>query len=60
MIKAGKTFEVIAKNSLDDVSMATPAISEGVIYFRTGKGLIAVGNKQWHREPGRAWRGRRA
>jgi len=45
VIKAGKTFEVLAKNSLGDVSMATPAISEGVIYFRTGKGLVAVGTK---------------
>jgi outer membrane protein assembly factor BamB len=45
VIKAGKTFEVIGKNSLGDVSMATPAISEGVLYFRTGKGLMAIGSR---------------
>jgi outer membrane protein assembly factor BamB len=45
VIKAGRKFEVIAKNSLGDVSMATPAISEGVLYFRTGKSLLAIGNR---------------
>jgi outer membrane protein assembly factor BamB len=46
VIKAGKTFEVIGKNSLGDVSMATPAISEGVLYFRTGKSLLAIGQSR--------------
>jgi outer membrane protein assembly factor BamB len=43
VVKAGRTFEVLATNKLDDIGMATPAISEGVIYFRTGKSLIAIG-----------------
>lgn len=43
VLKAGKTFEVLAKNQLDDVIMATPAISEQSIYFRTQHYLYAVG-----------------
>jgi outer membrane protein assembly factor BamB len=41
VLKAG-TFEVLATNSLGAVAMATPAISEGVLYFRTASGLIAI------------------
>jgi outer membrane protein assembly factor BamB len=43
VVKAGRTFELLATNKLDEIGMATPAISEGVIYFRTGKSLIAIG-----------------
>jgi outer membrane protein assembly factor BamB len=43
VVKAGRAFELLATNKLDDIGMATPAISEGVIYFRTGKNLIAIG-----------------
>ncbi|HYN06473.1 MAG TPA: PQQ-binding-like beta-propeller repeat protein [Vicinamibacterales bacterium] len=42
VVKAGRTFELLATNALGDIAMATPAISEGVIYFRTAKSLIAV------------------
>lgn len=45
VVKAGREFELLATNSMGDVCMATPAISEGVIYFRTQKSLIAVGAK---------------
>jgi len=43
VIKAGPTLEVIAKNELGEPCLATPAISQGVIYFRTASNLIAVG-----------------
>jgi outer membrane protein assembly factor BamB len=43
VVKAGRTFELLATNSLGQIGMASPAISEGVIYFRTGKGIIAIG-----------------
>jgi hypothetical protein len=45
VIKAGRTYELVSKSSLGDIAMATPAISEGVIYFRTGKGIVAIGNR---------------
>ena len=40
-----RLFEQVAKNSLGEVVMATPAISSGVLYFRTAKNIIAVGTK---------------
>jgi outer membrane protein assembly factor BamB len=43
VIKAGRTFELLATNPLGDIAMATPAVSEGALYFRTGTQLIAVG-----------------
>ncbi len=42
VVKAGREFELLATNPLGDIAMATPALSEGAIYFRTGKRLIAV------------------
>jgi len=43
VVKAGRTYELLATNSLGDTGLASPAISEGVIFFRTGKSLIAIG-----------------
>jgi outer membrane protein assembly factor BamB len=43
VVKAGPEFEVLAKNPLDDLIMATPAISDGMLYFRTQHYLVAVG-----------------
>jgi outer membrane protein assembly factor BamB len=45
VIKAGPTFELLGENALGEVTMATPAISEGVIYFRTRRHLIAIGGR---------------
>jgi len=45
VVKAGREFELLAKNRIGEIGMATPAISEGVIYFRTDKSLISVGEK---------------
>jgi outer membrane protein assembly factor BamB len=45
VVKAGNTFELISKNPLDDLIMATPAISEEMLFFRTQHYLIAVGKK---------------
>jgi outer membrane protein assembly factor BamB len=42
VIKAGPTFEQLAVNPLGEVAMATPAISEGIMFFRTRGQLIAV------------------
>ena len=43
VVKAGRTFEQLAKNPLGEISMATPATSEGLLYFRTGQSIIAIG-----------------
>src|SRR5262249_30523263 len=44
VVKAGPRFELLATNATGDVTMATPAISEGLIIFRTLRQLIAVGS----------------
>jgi outer membrane protein assembly factor BamB len=42
VIKAGPVFEQLAVNPLGEVAMATPAISDGIMFFRTRGHLIAV------------------
>ncbi len=42
VIKAGPKFELLSTNPMNDICMATPAISEGVLFFRTHHYLIAV------------------
>ncbi len=44
VVKAGPDFEVLATNSMDDENLATPAISEGILYFRTHHYLVAISN----------------
>lgn len=46
VLKAGRAFEPIAGNELKQTCMATPGISAGVLYFRTDRELIAVGEKK--------------
>lgn len=46
VIKAGSNFELLGKSSLGEVAMATPAISEGTIYFRTRNHIIAVAGEE--------------
>lgn len=42
VLKAGDAYEELAKNSLGEPCMATPAVSEGILFFRGEKHLIAV------------------
>jgi outer membrane protein assembly factor BamB len=46
VVKSGRTFELLSTNSMGEIVMATPAASEGVIYFRAGKNLIAIGGRE--------------
>ncbi|MEQ8764432.1 MAG: PQQ-binding-like beta-propeller repeat protein [Planctomycetota bacterium] len=46
VLSAGPEFEILQTNALKDNAMATPAISEGRIYFRTQHHLIAVGERR--------------
>ncbi len=43
VVKAGPEFEVLATNPMGEACMATPAISEGMLFFRTQEHLVAVG-----------------
>ena len=43
VIAAGPKYELLARNELGEICMATPAISEGTIFFRTKNHLIAIG-----------------
>lgn len=42
VIKAGPAYQLLAKNEMNDVCMATPAISGNALIFRTQHSLIAV------------------
>jgi outer membrane protein assembly factor BamB len=42
VIKAGPVFELVSKNLLGEIAMATPAVSEGVLYYRTRGHLVAI------------------
>jgi outer membrane protein assembly factor BamB len=42
VVRAGPAFELVAKNPLGELTLATPAVSEGVLYFRTKGQLVAV------------------
>ena len=43
VVDAGRRFELISTNSMGELLMATPALSEGVIYVRTQHHLFAIG-----------------
>jgi outer membrane protein assembly factor BamB len=42
VVKAGPKFEVLAENDMGEICMATPAISEGTLFFRTQGQLVAI------------------
>ncbi|HEX8474637.1 MAG TPA: PQQ-binding-like beta-propeller repeat protein [Pyrinomonadaceae bacterium] len=46
VIGAGRTFKHIATNSMREMLMATPALSDGVMYVRSSKSLSAIGRKR--------------
>jgi hypothetical protein len=43
VVKAGPKFEILAQNAMDEVCMATPALSPGALIFRTQGHVVAVG-----------------
>lgn len=45
VVKAGPDFELLSTNAMNDICMATPAISEGTLFFRTHHYLVAVAGK---------------
>jgi outer membrane protein assembly factor BamB len=46
VVKAGPEFALLATNPLGEVTLATPAIVDGVIFFRTRDHVMALGGRQ--------------
>jgi len=46
VVKAGPEFRLIGVNKMNETCMATPAISQGTLFFRTRGHLVAVAQKQ--------------
>ena len=42
VVKAGRTYELLATNPVGEVLMATPAIADGTLYIRGMKHVIAI------------------
>ena len=42
VVKAGREFELLGANAMNDILMATPAISEGILFIRSHHYLFAV------------------
>ncbi len=45
VVKAGPQFQRLATNSLGELCLASPAASEGTLYFRTTEHLMAIANR---------------
>jgi outer membrane protein assembly factor BamB len=45
VVKADKTFEVLARNEFNEDTLAAPAIANGRLYLRTSKALYAIGSR---------------
>jgi outer membrane protein assembly factor BamB len=45
VLKAGNSYELLARNSMGEVCMATPAISDGLLIVRTRGHLYAIGRR---------------
>jgi outer membrane protein assembly factor BamB len=45
VLETGPEYKPVAHNNVNDILMATPAISENTLFFRAQKSLIAVGRK---------------
>ena len=45
VVAAGREFRHIATNSMGETLMATPALSDGVMYVRAARTIFAIGRK---------------
>jgi len=45
VIAAGPEYKLLHKNSLDELSMATPAIARGSLFIRTSSKLYRIAKK---------------
>lgn len=44
VVRAGRAFEVISKNRLDEATFSSPAVSGGELFIRTDRHLFCIGN----------------
>ena len=51
VIAAGREFKHLATNSMGELLMATPALSQGIMYVRTTSTLFAIGKRPATRDP---------
>jgi outer membrane protein assembly factor BamB len=42
VVKPGAKFELVATNEMDEICMATPAIADGTIFYRTRGHVVAI------------------
>jgi outer membrane protein assembly factor BamB len=45
VVRAGREFELLATNTMGELLMATPALSDGVMYVRSSGSLFAIGRR---------------
>lgn len=45
VVKAGRSFEILAKNDLESYTLSSPAISEGQLFMRTEDYLYVIGER---------------
>ena len=45
VIQAGPEFKVLGKNSLNEMTLATPAVARGSLFVRTASHLYRISNK---------------
>jgi outer membrane protein assembly factor BamB len=46
VVKAGRQFEILAQNALDDYILSSPAVSDGQIFIRTAGHLWVIGQRK--------------
>ena len=46
VVPATDTFSIVATNKVGETCLATPALSDGALFFRTRENLVAVGPKR--------------
>lgn len=51
VLRAGRSYELLARNELGETCMATPALSAGRLFFRTRTQLLALGEPFPERSP---------
>jgi len=42
VLKPGRQFEQLAKNQLGEIALASPAVADGTLYFRTKAHIVAI------------------